>query len=54
MYGGSGYLSERLNLKRLDEHARGGGAAAVSVAAAAHSMILAKANLRNRSTHHPS
>ena len=35
MYGGSGYLNERLNLKRLDELARGGGREVTAAAAVA-------------------
>ena len=50
MYGGSGYLSERLNLKRLDEVACAGGGSGGVRWRGGHSMILAKGNLRNRST----
>ena len=50
MYGGSGYLSERLNLKRLDELARGGGGDGSVRWHGGHTTILAKGNLRNRST----
>ena len=53
VYGNSGYLSERLNLKRVDEPTLGGGGGGVRLRGG-HSMILAKANLRNRSTHRPS
>ena len=48
VYGGSGYLSEWLNLKRLGERARGGGGSVCW--RGSRTTILAKGNLRNRST----